>query len=262
MQAESLSPHEEDVRQFELASMQDYRNTNAEQDFHVENNPFAFSPGQLNKLQNPKSLAAFKALGGGLRALGKGHNTESSFIAGWHQDVKPQNILIFNRGPELVTKVKRGLASLVNGVKLSVLADTGASHNVLSAKYAKSRGLPVDSSTTEAFRLGNSTYVDSVGTTNIEYAFAEEPSKIYHLTCHVLRDCMYDLILGSSFLAATETLSKYRHRISNCAFKVLKFVHMAYMGSGSQLIEGTIAGSHPTSAVPDSGAECNVIDLE
>lgn len=35
-----------------------------EHDFHVENNPFAFSPGQLNKLFNPKSLAAFRALGG------------------------------------------------------------------------------------------------------------------------------------------------------------------------------------------------------
>jgi Ca2+-transporting ATPase len=35
-----------------------------EHDFHVENNPFAFTPGQLNKLFNPKSLAAFRALGG------------------------------------------------------------------------------------------------------------------------------------------------------------------------------------------------------
>lgn len=35
-----------------------------ESDFKVDNNPFAFSPGQLNKLLNPKSLAAFRALGG------------------------------------------------------------------------------------------------------------------------------------------------------------------------------------------------------
>ncbi|KAI8300070.1 hypothetical protein K4K59_001833 [Colletotrichum sp. SAR11_240] len=35
-----------------------------EGDFKVDNNPFAFSPGQLNKLLNPKSLAAFRALGG------------------------------------------------------------------------------------------------------------------------------------------------------------------------------------------------------
>lgn len=35
-----------------------------EHEFQVENNPFAFSPGQLGKMYNPKSLGAFKALGG------------------------------------------------------------------------------------------------------------------------------------------------------------------------------------------------------
>lgn len=35
-----------------------------EDDFQVDNNPFAFSPGQLSKMFNPKSLAAFYRLGG------------------------------------------------------------------------------------------------------------------------------------------------------------------------------------------------------
>ncbi|KAJ5982035.1 hypothetical protein N7451_012135 [Penicillium sp. IBT 35674x] len=42
-----------------------------EAEFEVENNKFAFSPGQLNKLLNPKNFAAFRALGG-LRGLEKG----------------------------------------------------------------------------------------------------------------------------------------------------------------------------------------------
>ncbi|KAL7960335.1 calcium P-type ATPase [Trichoderma compactum] len=42
-----------------------------EKDFQVKNNPFAFSPGQLNKMFNPKSLAAFYKLGG-LRGLERG----------------------------------------------------------------------------------------------------------------------------------------------------------------------------------------------
>lgn len=45
-----------------------------ESEFTVENNPFAFSPGQLNKLLNPKSLSAFKALGG-LRGIERGLQT-------------------------------------------------------------------------------------------------------------------------------------------------------------------------------------------
>ncbi|KAI1762649.1 plasma membrane calcium-transporting ATPase [Hypoxylon sp. FL1150] len=48
-----------------------------EGDFQVENNPFAFSPGQLNKLQNPKSLAAYRALGG-LTGIARGLQTDTN----------------------------------------------------------------------------------------------------------------------------------------------------------------------------------------
>ncbi|PNY25466.1 Calcium-transporting ATPase [Tolypocladium capitatum] len=40
-------------------------------DFEVEDNPFAFTPGQLNKMFNPKSLPAFYRLGG-MRGLERG----------------------------------------------------------------------------------------------------------------------------------------------------------------------------------------------
>ncbi|GKT86073.1 LOW QUALITY PROTEIN: calcium-translocating P-type ATPase [Colletotrichum tofieldiae] len=51
------------------------RMQSTENDFRVENNPFAFSPGQLNKLLNPKSLSAFRALGG-LRGISRGIQTD------------------------------------------------------------------------------------------------------------------------------------------------------------------------------------------
>lgn len=43
----------------------------SEEAFHVDNNPFAYSPGQLTKMFNPKSLAAYYALGG-LSGIEKG----------------------------------------------------------------------------------------------------------------------------------------------------------------------------------------------
>jgi Ca2+-transporting ATPase len=46
-----------------------------EADFVVENNNFAFTPGQLGKLYNPKSLSAFYALGG-LDGLERGLRTD------------------------------------------------------------------------------------------------------------------------------------------------------------------------------------------
>lgn len=53
------------------------------QDFEVIDNPFAFSPGQLGKILFPKSLAAFKALGG-IRGLEKGLKTD--IVAGLSVD--------------------------------------------------------------------------------------------------------------------------------------------------------------------------------
>ncbi|KAI9172151.1 Calcium-transporting ATPase [Paramyrothecium foliicola] len=50
-----------------------------EADFQVENNPFAFSPGQLNKLLNPKSLSAFRALGG---LCGIAHGLQTDVTSG------------------------------------------------------------------------------------------------------------------------------------------------------------------------------------
>lgn len=46
----------------------------SEKDFQVADNKFAFSPGQLNKLLNPKSLPAYAALGG-IRGIERGLRT-------------------------------------------------------------------------------------------------------------------------------------------------------------------------------------------
>lgn len=47
----------------------------AEADFQIDNNSFAFSPGHLNKLLNPKSLPAYVALGG-LAGIERGLRTD------------------------------------------------------------------------------------------------------------------------------------------------------------------------------------------
>ncbi|KAI6082093.1 calcium-translocating P-type ATPase [Hypoxylon rubiginosum] len=56
-----------------------------ESDFIVKNNPFAFSPGQLTKMFNPKSLSAFYKLGG-LAGIEKGLRTNRN--AGLSPDEK------------------------------------------------------------------------------------------------------------------------------------------------------------------------------
>lgn len=62
-----------------------------EDDFQVDNNPFAFSPGQLNKLLNPKSLSAFKALGG-LRGIARGLQTDIDAGLGVEETAVPKRV--------------------------------------------------------------------------------------------------------------------------------------------------------------------------
>lgn len=96
----------------------------------------------------------------------------------------------------------------------------------------------------------------------MRWAFAEEPTKPIHIICHVLPTCTYSLILGSKFLAATETLVKYRRRVTECAFTVINVFHLSLLNNDNQAlkVEGRL-GDHPTYAVADTGAERNVMDL-
>lgn len=78
MGSNSMSTQVEKYKQSNLSSQKIMHDETAlkadvgtEQDFEVENNPFAFTPGQLNKMFNPKSLPAFYKLGG-LAGIEKG----------------------------------------------------------------------------------------------------------------------------------------------------------------------------------------------
>ena len=170
----------------------------------------------------------------------------------------PQTQRLFSKK---VSRVKRGLSSFVNGSRLSVLADTGSKENVISAAYVKERKIPISGSPS-SFTLGNSTIVDSIGMATVDYAFAEEPSKITQLVCQVLPNCIYDLILGNTFLTATETLTKHKRRLSECVFSVVNLFHLSFLGNNSQKLAGTLADQYSALAVPDTGAERNVIDME
>ena len=79
----------------------------------------------------------------------------------------------------------------------------------------------------------------------------------------MLPRCTYNLILGNKFLNITETLSKFRHRLTKCLFSVINNVsHFGFLGETYQRLEGTIADTHPVLAIPDTGADRNVMSLQ
>ncbi len=56
-------------------------------------------------------------------------------------------------------------------------------------------------------------------------------------------------------------MSKYRHRWTECLFNVANVFHFGFLGQNSQRLQGTLARRHSVLAVPDSGAERNIIDM-
>ncbi|KAL8706382.1 MAG: hypothetical protein Q9201_000527 [Fulgogasparrea decipioides] len=159
-------------------------------------------------------------------------------------------------------KIKEGLSGFLNGQNVSALADTGSRKNVISATYAESLGLKITGSPCE-FELGNSRKARSIGIVSVKWAFFENRKEAIPIVCHVLPNCIYDLILGNGFLTATQTLSKYRHRLTQCLFSVYNsFARSGFLSESSQRLRGTLADAYDVIAIPDTGAERNVIDMD
>ncbi|KAL8632175.1 hypothetical protein Q9189_002085 [Teloschistes chrysophthalmus] len=161
-----------------------------------------------------------------------------------------------------IPKIKQGVAGFLNGCSVSALADTGSRKNVISQSYCKSSKLKIKRCFGE-FQLGNSHMARSIGTVSLEWAFAKDPKEIVPIVCHVLPNCIYDLILGKVFLTATQTLSRCRDRLTQCSFSTSNNIaQFCFLGETDQRLQGTLGDAHNVCAVPDTGAERNVIDRD
>jgi Ca2+-transporting ATPase len=76
--------------------------------FEVENNKFAFSPGQLSKLLNPKSLSVFYALGG---VVGLEKGLRSNVTSGLSSDeVSLDGTVSFEEATSVVSSTEKATA--------------------------------------------------------------------------------------------------------------------------------------------------------
>lgn len=84
------------------------------------------------------------------------------------------------------------------------------------------------------------------------------------ILCHILPQCIYDIILGTEFLADTETMSsKHRSRITKCLFNLPNIFRVGSLGEANQYLKGELDNGKSLPwrvlAVMDTGAECNLI---
>ncbi|KAI4268342.1 MAG: hypothetical protein L6R38_007874 [Xanthoria sp. 2 TBL-2021] len=174
--------------------------------------------------------------------------------ASWSPGKHPQRIL---------SKTKRGLPGFVNGARVSALPDTGCSRNTVSLAFAQDMKLAIRGSPAD-FKLGNSTYTKSLGTVTLDWAFLDSPQDISKIICDVLPKCNYPMILGSPFLTATQTLSKYKHRLTECLFSAVNVPKLNFRGCDDSRLHGYVGGYGEelieVAALPDTGAERNIMD--
>ena len=98
------------------------------------------------------------------------------------------------------------------------------------------------------------------------WAFAEDPSKAEKIACHVLPRCQYDIILGHHFLKASETMTRFRRRITECMFTMVNVLHFNFLGGNQEFIQGSLRKSGELSEIQalaalDTGAEGNIMSL-
>ena len=100
----------------------------------------------------------------------------------------------------------------INGVPVDALPDTGSSVDAISEDFAKLHDLNVTLAETQSIRLLGGHVAESVGRAVGDFRFRGE-KHVYRREFHVLRNSVYDLVLGRKFLDQTKTLTEFCHRI-------------------------------------------------
>jgi hypothetical protein len=146
----------------------------------------------------------------------------------------------------------------LQGVDTVAFPDTGASSNFISERYARLHGFAVDRSARSHVKVGSGSKINIIGTAKLTFTFDGE-LEAHHLTFNVLRNSLYDVVLGSPFLRLTQTFTRFTHRIRRRTRNVFQsnFFKMCLLGS-HQFVSGLTNGI-PVNAIPDTGAEVSVM---
>ncbi|KAL8334540.1 hypothetical protein RB598_009019 [Gaeumannomyces tritici] len=144
----------------------------------------------------------------------------------------------------------------VNGFSVHALPDTGADVSFISLTLARQLGVNMAPPEIERVKLASGRSVKPLASVHLDWKFQDE-SKVYPVVFHVLKDLARPLFLGSPFLQATQTLTKYKNRllrvVSNGVNIGRRVFQCNLMGGQTERIGGYLDGV-PTFALPDTGS--------
>ncbi|KAK3379669.1 hypothetical protein B0T24DRAFT_520273, partial [Lasiosphaeria ovina] len=145
----------------------------------------------------------------------------------------------------------------LNGVPIASLVDNGAERCHVSLRFAESHKLSPQDGTQHVVQPGNGKTVLSPGIVSIPWQFSGE-SESYLIDCAIIPGCVRDLVLGANFLRLTQTLTKFKSRITATARGVLRRLHLNLLGGEKQrlwrFLDDVLA-----SALPDTGSDVMLV---
>lgn len=141
---------------------------------------------------------------------------------------------------------------------LEAFPDTGSELNIISLSLLSQLNLGFQPAQALTIQTPRAREIQILGTTELEVAFQGEAIK-HKRTFHVLSKCAHGIILGKSFLEATETLTRFKHRIKSRLIHLVNSIpRLHLLGSVTERVIGSINGK-PTIAVHDTGSDVTVI---
>jgi hypothetical protein len=176
---------------------------------------------------------------------------------------------------------ERRVPGTIDGLEVEAIPGTGVEDCFISAAFLErirqrdqeeygsfgiflARGMRDPFGTLKPVRLASGKTVAADTRVAVSWRFQGE-TMTHWLVCRVLPQCTHDLILGDSFLRATETLTKFKHRIKttvrSLGLKLLSSLRLNYMGFDKRRMWGYLNGEL-VSALPDSGSDIMVVSAE
>lgn len=153
------------------------------------------------------------------------------------------------------TVTDRYIQASLGGQNISAFPDNGAAANFMSLKYAEQHGLSINQASRAPVEFGDGSVEEILGTTSLPFTFAGE-EKTYNITLNVLKRCIHDVVLGSLFLRATETWTRFTHRVKETTRKV--FAYRVRLLDSREYVRGRI-NDLSVDAIPDTGADVCVM---
>lgn len=109
------------------------------------------------------------------------------------------------------------VSGTINGQSMNATLDTGCEANLMSAEYAKERGLiPILlPGGNQEINFTNGRKASTLGLVEVDWTFDDDPSDVVvKIRCYVLRTCKHSAIFGVQFAVFHEPWEKHRSTLS------------------------------------------------